>query len=371
MPVTIFFCYAREDEALLNKLKIHLRSLQWEGLIDVWHDRDISAGTEWEQEISKHLQAAQIILLLVSPDFMNSDYCYSIEMRQAVERHERKEARVIPVILEHVSWQVDPLNKLQALPTDAKPVISAGWHSVNEALFNVTEGIRKVVEQLTIHYPSVLPIVAEETQQQVAQASSLPPMAELVSEVPPFIIPLVAEIFEYQEDAYHSLIGMMIQRYGAKEAVLLQYSCHTCLPVLRMLLRKGAKVTVFIQHEDTAAAIGSQLQADLIRDTTNNLRSNLGNTLVEPDKLKIYKYRVPSSMSAIKIDNRILCMGWYTYEQKKRLDDKTYPDDTIDISGHDRAAVVVYKGTNEFQVLDKMFSLLEKNYREYAEIVPI
>src|SRR5215470_12141899 len=107
MPVTIFFCYAREDEDLLNKLKTHLKPLQRQNLIAVWHDRDISAGTEWEKEISRHLNTAQIILLLVSPDFMNSDYCYGVEMKRAIERHERKETRVIPVILDHVYWQVD------------------------------------------------------------------------------------------------------------------------------------------------------------------------------------------------------------------------------------------------------------------------
>ena len=74
MPVTIFFCYAHEDEALLNKLKSHLRPLQRQGEIDVWHDRDISAGSEWELEIKKHLNEAYIILLLVSPDFIDSDY---------------------------------------------------------------------------------------------------------------------------------------------------------------------------------------------------------------------------------------------------------------------------------------------------------
>jgi WD40 repeat protein len=193
MPVTIFFCYAREDEALLNKLKAHLRPLQRQSLIDVWYDRDISAGTEWEQEISKHLDAAKIILLLVSPDFMNSDYCSSIEMKRAVERHERKEARVIPVILDHVYWQVDPLNKLQALPTDAKPVMSAGWHSLNEALFNVVEGIRSVVEQLTEKHASVLPIVAEAMQPKVSRASSIPPIAEPVRKISPLIAPLAVE----------------------------------------------------------------------------------------------------------------------------------------------------------------------------------
>lgn len=147
MSVKIFFCYAHEDEVLLNKLKTHLRPLQRQGLINLWYDRDISAGTEWESEISQHLNSAQIILLLVSPDFMNSDYCYGIEMQRAIERHERKEACVIPVILRPVYWQ-GVLGKLQALPTDAKPVISPSWHSLDEALFDVAEGVRKTVKDL-------------------------------------------------------------------------------------------------------------------------------------------------------------------------------------------------------------------------------
>ena len=145
MPVKIFFCYAHEDEPLLNKLKAHLRPLQRQGLIDVWHDRDISAGTEWEQEINKHLNDAKIILLLVSPDFMDSDYCYGIEMKKALERHERGEAKVIPIILRPVYWQ-GLLGKLQALPTDAKPVISSSWHYLDEAFFDVSECIRKALE---------------------------------------------------------------------------------------------------------------------------------------------------------------------------------------------------------------------------------
>src|SRR5713101_4023783 len=104
MSLKIFFCYAREDEALLNKLKTQLRPLQRQGLIEIWHDRDISAGAEWEREIDKHLNTAQIILLLVSPDFMNSDYCYSIEMKRALERHEQGTAKVIPIILSYVHW---------------------------------------------------------------------------------------------------------------------------------------------------------------------------------------------------------------------------------------------------------------------------
>src|SRR5947209_3524509 len=144
----IFFCYAREDETLRQGLEKQLRALRRQGVIDLWHDRNISAGTEWEREIDRHLNMAQLILLLISPDFMDSDYCYGKEMKRAMERHERGEARVIPVILRDVYWQKAPFGKLQALPTDAKPVTSSRWYSPDEAFFDIAEGIRAAVEEL-------------------------------------------------------------------------------------------------------------------------------------------------------------------------------------------------------------------------------
>src|SRR6266487_6337291 len=158
MPVKIFCCYAHEDEVLLIKLKTYLGSLHRQGLIDLWHDRDISAGTEWEHEIKERLNTSEVILLLISPDFMNSDYCYGVEMHQALKRHERGEAQVIPIILRSVYWKEAPFSKLQALPTDGTPVTSSQWHDIDEAMFNVTEGIRILLKQLlmnsdTIFYP--------------------------------------------------------------------------------------------------------------------------------------------------------------------------------------------------------------------------
>jgi len=149
MPVKIFFCYAREDETLLNKLKSHLKPLQREGLIEIWHDRDISAGKEWEREINEQLNAAQIILLLVSSDFLNSDYCYGIEMKRAIERHERQEVRVIPVILRHIYWQ-GMLGKLQALPKDGIPITDPYWHDLDKAFLDVARGIRLAAKELLI-----------------------------------------------------------------------------------------------------------------------------------------------------------------------------------------------------------------------------
>lgn len=189
MPVKIFFCYAREDELLLNKLKTHLPPLQRGGLIEVWYDRDISAGGEWEAEIKQHLNTAQIVLLLISPDFMNSDYCYGKEMQWALERHVKGEATVIPIILEYVYWQVEPLKKLQVLPSDAKPVASASWHSQNEALFNVAEGIRLVVEQLNPHPVTASPVVSNEIPQEVVNSNvitrSLQQQNKLIARVSP------------------------------------------------------------------------------------------------------------------------------------------------------------------------------------------
>ena len=155
MPISIFICYARKDEALLNELKTHLKPLQREGLIKLWYDRDISAGTQWEPQIMRHLNTAQIVLLLVSPDFMDSDYCYGIEMKRALERHERGQARVIPIIVRPVYWHGKPLGQLQALPTDGQPVTSSYWQDQDAAFYAITQGIYNVIEQLM---PRPLPV---------------------------------------------------------------------------------------------------------------------------------------------------------------------------------------------------------------------
>ena len=150
MQVKIFISYAHEDELLQQELALQLGALQRQGLISVWYDHEINAGIEWEPEIIEHLNAAHIILLLVSPNFMNSDYCFGVEMQRAIERHDRGEARVIPVILRPVYWQ-GVLGKLQVLPKDALPVTDPDWHNMDRAFFNVAEGILKVVKQLQSH----------------------------------------------------------------------------------------------------------------------------------------------------------------------------------------------------------------------------
>jgi len=144
--IEVLYSYSHKDEKLRNKLETQLSLLKQQGHVTNWHDRKIGAGKEWENEIDEHLNTADIILLLVSPDFIASNYCYSKETERALERHERGEAHVIPVIIRPVYWQGAPIGKLQALPTDGKPVTS--WYNQDEAFFNVAEGIRKIVEEI-------------------------------------------------------------------------------------------------------------------------------------------------------------------------------------------------------------------------------
>ncbi|HEY1352325.1 MAG TPA: toll/interleukin-1 receptor domain-containing protein [Ktedonobacteraceae bacterium] len=124
----------------------HLAALRRQGLITSWHDGEIVAGTLWEKEIEAHLNAASIILLLISPAFIASDYCYSKEMQRALERHRLGRTRVIPILLRPVDWVATPFSQLQMLPTGARPITN--WPDHDQALEDVAGGIRRVVDDL-------------------------------------------------------------------------------------------------------------------------------------------------------------------------------------------------------------------------------
>ena len=142
--IEIFFSYAHADEALRNQLERHLGSLKRQKRILTWYDRNIPPGTEWASEIDAHLKTAHIILLLISSDFIDSPYCWSVELKKAIKRHNAGEACVIPIIVRPVNWKKTPFAKLQALPTDGKPIST--WSDIDEALVNVVEGIQRAVE---------------------------------------------------------------------------------------------------------------------------------------------------------------------------------------------------------------------------------
>lgn len=141
--VEVFISYAHEDEELRKDLNKHLKSLEREGLIKTWNDRDMTAGSEWKQEINKRLESAGIILLSISADFINSDYCFDVEMTRALARHNDENALVIPVILRACAWKNLPFGCLNALPENGTPILTN--HRKDEALTEVAEGIRKAI----------------------------------------------------------------------------------------------------------------------------------------------------------------------------------------------------------------------------------
>ena len=148
MSLKLFYCYAHEDKLLRDALAKHLGILRRKELITDWHNRDINAGQEWKKEIDTNLNMADIILLLIIPNFVDSEYCNSIEMNRALKRNENRSARVIPVILRPGDYEGAPFSTLQVLPVDAIPVTDRQWHSLDEAFSNVVQGIRKIVAEL-------------------------------------------------------------------------------------------------------------------------------------------------------------------------------------------------------------------------------
>ncbi len=158
-PIKLFFCYSREDEILRKRLEQHLETMKREGLVVLWCDRDITAGKDFLQEIKLHLDTSDILLALVSPAFMSSNYCYDVELRRALDKYIFGELRIIPIILKPVEWKDTPLGNLQALPLDGKPVTQ--WKNIDEGLQSIAQGIRTVAKELQSTKPTLNPTVAK------------------------------------------------------------------------------------------------------------------------------------------------------------------------------------------------------------------
>ena len=141
----VFVSYSHADEPLKIELLKHFEPLRRAALIETWHDGKLAAGAEWKKEIAEHLAKADIFLPLISIDFINSIYCYEVELEQALGRHTQGTARIIPVILRRCIWAGTPLANLLALPKDAKPVVE--WLHRDEALVDVAEGLRRYAQE--------------------------------------------------------------------------------------------------------------------------------------------------------------------------------------------------------------------------------
>jgi hypothetical protein len=217
-PITLFYSYSHKDELIRDELQTHLSILRRMDVISQWHDRRIAPGEEWDMQIDRRLKDADVILLLVSSDFLASDYCYGKEMIEAVRRHDKGQARVIPVILRSCDWRGAPFSRLQALPKSARPINE--WNNRDEAFTDVARGLRLVCEELLINS------VKEET----------PLVAHQIPQ-PPEIRVICADICDLECDV---LVLKFAQRlYGADKAVA------QLLQVTEMLRLEPGKYSIF------------------------------------------------------------------------------------------------------------------------------
>jgi tetratricopeptide (TPR) repeat protein len=149
-PLKLFISYSHRDDAWRRKLDVHLSQLRRERVFDIWHDRCLVAGERWETAIDERLADADVVLLLVSADFLDSRYAYGVEMTQAFEQSKQGRTRVVPVILHDCEWNSpdSPLGKLQALPRNGVAISSMPARKVPTALTQVAQGLRKLAKQL-------------------------------------------------------------------------------------------------------------------------------------------------------------------------------------------------------------------------------
>jgi hypothetical protein len=145
--ILIFIAYCREDQKDLEELHKELIGIKEICPVSTWYDRDINAGDVWEDELKQNLETAKIILLLITRDFLSSDYCMKVEFKRAMERHKSGDARVIPIILRDCSWKNHPeIKKLQILPSDGVSIDK--YENRDTAFVKIADGLRKVLENI-------------------------------------------------------------------------------------------------------------------------------------------------------------------------------------------------------------------------------
>ena len=148
MEINLFYSYSTKDEKLRDELEKALIMLKRLDSINGWNFRAITPGEDWDREINKELENSDIILLLLSNDFLASDYCYDVEVKKALELHNSEKAIAIPVILRQCDWKHEnsPLKKLEAIPKDGVPVTL--WSNPDIAFDDIAQSLKGVIKKI-------------------------------------------------------------------------------------------------------------------------------------------------------------------------------------------------------------------------------
>ncbi|MGH3449661.1 MAG: TIR domain-containing protein [Haloechinothrix sp.] len=145
-PLKLFLSYAHEDRDLVTELRKHLAPLRHEQIVADWYDREVMAGQDWDREIRAQLESSDLVIVVVSADFVASDYAYGRELALALRLHDQGRLRLLPVIGRNCKWQNLPLARLQVLPEGAVPISS--WDQRDDALVSVVVGVERVAREI-------------------------------------------------------------------------------------------------------------------------------------------------------------------------------------------------------------------------------
>jgi TIR domain len=275
--IKIFYCYAREDQIFRDRLERHLSNLKRLYRLNNWHERKINPGEIREKVIDAELNRADLIFLLISPDFMASDYCYQKEMQQAIERHKKNEAVVVPILVRRVHWEGAPFSGLEMLPSNGLPI--AIWADHDEAFYDVVIGIKRAIQKL-LDTP-VLPIVVPH------QVKSEPQQKESTISIPEY----VGEEGQLAEGAHDFIVGAN----AAPEAMrlLVQNIC-----VWAVALEKEGLVRLYTYHGKRGVLT---LLPRLHKDDAGlvSIYNNHGNIYIQFWR-SVFERRAPHSLSSIE-----------------------------------------------------------------------
>jgi hypothetical protein len=142
----LFLSYAHEDRDIVAELRKHLAPLQHEQIVTDWYDLELMPGDDWDREILSQLASSDLVIVMISADFLASNYAYGRELRLALNLHDQERVHLLPVIGRNCKWQNLPFARLQVLPEGAVAINS--WQSRDDAFVSVVLGVERVAREI-------------------------------------------------------------------------------------------------------------------------------------------------------------------------------------------------------------------------------
>ncbi|WP_421992339.1 toll/interleukin-1 receptor domain-containing protein [Roseococcus sp.] len=297
---SVFFSYSHADEALRDQLEKQLSLLKRQGVITTWHDRRIGAGQDFGQSINDHVETDDIILLLVSADFLDSNYCYDIEMTRALARHEAGEAIVIPVILRACEWHGAPFGKLLGTPSDGKPVTQ--WPDRDQAFLEVARAVRGAAERVEsgkakLVEKSAAPRPRQETSPIILGTSPRSSNLRIAKEFTEHDKDAFrVETFDYIARFFEHTLAELATRNSGIDGTFRRIDANRFTAVAYRDGRSLARCTVFMSGRHFGGDIGYS-NSDSGADNSYNESVSIGSD----DQMLFWK---PMGMSALRQDSR-------------------------------------------------------------------